>query len=58
MPPLHVVAGGFAAGSFAVDGGDAEEAEALVCKTSLNGFESRRHLQLPYSHLRCKHDGV
>ena len=26
-------------------GGDAEEAEALVCKTSLSGFESRRHLQ-------------
>ena len=27
-------------------GGDAEEAEALVCKTSLSGFESRRHLQV------------
>jgi hypothetical protein len=27
-------------------GGDAEEAEALVCKTSLSGFESRRHLHL------------
>ena len=26
-------------------GGDAEEAEALVCKTSLSGFESRRYLQ-------------
>jgi hypothetical protein len=25
-------------------GSDAEEAEALVCKTSLSGFESRRYL--------------
>jgi hypothetical protein len=27
-------------------GGDAEAVEALVCKTSLSGFESRRYLQL------------
>ena len=26
-------------------GGDAEASEALVCKTSLSGFESRRYLQ-------------
>jgi hypothetical protein len=26
-------------------GGDAEVVEALVCKTSLSGFESRRYLQ-------------
>jgi hypothetical protein len=25
-------------------GGDAEAVEALVCKTSLSGFESRRYL--------------
>jgi hypothetical protein len=29
-----------------VFGGDAEVVEALVCKTSLSGFESRRYLQL------------
>ena len=27
-------------------GGDAEAVEALVCKTGLSGFESRRYLQL------------
>jgi hypothetical protein len=27
-------------------GSDAEEVEALVCKTSLNGFESRRYLHI------------
>jgi hypothetical protein len=31
-------------------GSDAEEAEALVCKTSLSGFESRRYLQKKRSH--------
>jgi hypothetical protein len=34
-------------------GGDAEEAEALVCKTSLSGFESRRYLQFSST----SHDG-
>ena len=27
-------------------GSDAEAVEALVCKTSLSGFESRRHLHI------------
>jgi hypothetical protein len=31
--------------SYSIFGGDAEEAEALVCKTSLSGFESHRYLQ-------------
>ena len=35
---------GFAQGLVQV-GGDAEVVEALVCKTGLSGFESRRYLQ-------------
>jgi hypothetical protein len=34
---------GFSAG-FTGFGGDAEAVEALVCKTGLSGFESRRYL--------------
>jgi hypothetical protein len=30
-------------------GGDAEVVEALVCKTSLSGFESHRYLQFSYA---------